>query len=158
MVELIDIKEDNFYAVLALRVADSQRQFVGDNANSLAYCYLYRNDGDVFPKAIFFDGTLVGFLLLEINYDEKYYLIWRLMIDEKYQKMGYGKAVIQKVIELAKAEANIDVVYANYVKGNTVMKHLLEEFQFVNVGVEDNEVCNELKVGEKEKLGEKLII
>ena len=44
---------------------------MASNAVSLAQAWLYRDNGDVFPFAIYDDDTLVGFMLVEEDMDEK---------------------------------------------------------------------------------------
>lgn len=120
------INEDNFAAVVQLKPREDQADYVAPNVYSLAQAYVYREEGDVFPYALTCHGEVVGFLLLEIDLDGAYYLIWRLMIGQDHQGKGYGRQVIQQVIDLAK-EAKFKVVQANYVKGNQAMEHLLKD-------------------------------
>nr|WP_309472962.1 GNAT family N-acetyltransferase [Cytobacillus firmus] len=42
---------------------------------------------------------LVGFTMYCMDYDEKEYWIYRLIIDVIHQLKGYGKAVMVKLIE-----------------------------------------------------------
>lgn len=48
MIEFEPINEDNFKDVINLEVAENQSRFVASNVRSLAECYLYRNNNDVF--------------------------------------------------------------------------------------------------------------
>lgn len=52
MIEFVSINEENFKDVIDLEVAEGQKNFVAPNVRSLAECYLYRNNNDVFPYAI----------------------------------------------------------------------------------------------------------
>ena len=82
-----------FKAVLDLKIseADERARFVSPNVRSLADAWLYRENGDVFPMAIYWNELVVGFLLLEIDKDEAEYFIWRIMIGQQYQGRGYGR-------------------------------------------------------------------
>ena len=64
MVNFRKITEDNFDAIIKMKRPDDEG-FVASNAVSLAQAWLYRDDGDVFPFAIYDDDTVVGFMLLE---------------------------------------------------------------------------------------------
>ena len=69
MITFRPITEDNFDAIIAMRRPEEEN-FVASNAESLAQCWLYRDNNDVFPFAIYADEEPVGFLLLEEDMDE----------------------------------------------------------------------------------------
>ena len=64
MVNFRKITEENFDAIIKMKRPEGEN-FVASNAFSLAQTWLYRDDGDVFPFAIYDDDTVVGFMLLE---------------------------------------------------------------------------------------------
>lgn len=132
MVEFVKINEDNYEAVLRLKVTDEQNEgkFIAPNVRSIADAYLYREAGDVFPYAVQDGNTVVGFVLLDEDEEEKEYMIWRMMVDKNYQGKGYGRAIVEKVMERFEADSRFDVLIADYVKGNDVMGKLLESFGF----------------------------
>ncbi|CCV64480.1 putative histone acetyltransferase HPA2 [Alteracholeplasma palmae J233] len=138
MIRFDEINKDNFYEVLKLEVNESQKNFVSSNVKSLAECYLYRHNNDVFPYAIVIDEIIVGFILIDLDIEEKEFLIWRMMIDKKYQNKGYGKKVILKTIEKAKKMAQFENVTADYVEGNTQMEHLLKTLGFIEVDKDED--------------------
>ena len=70
MVHFRTITEDNFDAVINMKRPEGEG-FVASNAVYLAQAWLYRDNGDVFPFAIYDDDTLVGFMLVEEDMDEK---------------------------------------------------------------------------------------
>ncbi|WP_028274212.1 GNAT family N-acetyltransferase [Atopococcus tabaci] len=130
MVQFVPIDEKNFEEVLQLKVNEHQSKFVAPNVRSLADCYLYRNNNDVFPYAIQKGETVVGFLLLDVDKENKEVMIWRMMIDRHHQGKGYGRQTVEKVIEWVKKENKYDVLVADYVKGNEVMGKLLRSLGF----------------------------
>ncbi|HFC6917023.1 TPA: histone acetyltransferase [Neisseria meningitidis] len=85
MIELKLVDESSFQAVLDLKIseADERARFVAPNVRSLADAWLYRENEDMFPRAIYWDKQVVGFLLLEIDKDEAEYFIWRIMIGQQ---------------------------------------------------------------------------
>lgn len=141
MIEFVPVNEENFKDVINLEITDKQKHFVAPNIHSLAECYLYRNNNDVFPYAIQDGNKVVGFLLLEIDEDEKEIMIWRMMIGKQYQGKGYGRLTIRKVIQMSKEKNKYTVLIADYVKGNEVMGDLLrsEGFKDHSFNKEDNE-------------------
>ncbi|BCK44867.1 hypothetical protein DAT300_04060 [Streptococcus suis] len=52
-----------------MTVAEEDKGFVAPNVSSLADAWLYRENGDVFPYAIWADEQVVGFALIDIDED-----------------------------------------------------------------------------------------
>ena len=121
------------------------------NVRSLADAWLYRENGDVFPMAIYWNELVVGFLLLEIDKDEAEYFIWRIMIGQQYQGRGYGES---RGISDQKAQmdSTCNHIIADYVVGNEKMKHLLTSLGFQETGFieENNEVAMRLDLKKEE--------
>lgn len=138
MIRFEMITEDNFYQVIGLKVADEERTFVASNVQSLAECWLYRDNGDVFPYAIYAEDSLVGFVLIDVDDDDSTYMIWRLMIDEAYQGRGYGRRTLEHLIQQART-LNYHRLRADYVTENAKMAHLLNRLGFVKIGEDEKE-------------------
>lgn len=81
--------------VLRLEVAPEQKRFVATNAVSIAQAHFYPDVA--WFRAVYADETPVGFLML---HDEpgKYFL-WRFMIDQRHQGMGYGRRALELLID-----------------------------------------------------------
>ncbi|MGT2951399.1 N-acetyltransferase [Streptococcus cuniculi] len=140
MVTLRLVDEENFAQVIDLTVAEKDQQFVASNLRSLADCWLYRENGDVFPYAIYADDKVVGFALVDVDDEEACYMIWRLMIDWREQGKGYGKSAILALIEQAKALGKYSTIRADFVKGNHRMEQLLHSLAFTIFGQDDREI------------------
>lgn len=130
MIFLKEINEENFEDVIKLRVSQNDNKFVASNVRSLADCWLYRNNNDCFPFAIYAEDILVGFLLISIDKEEKEYYIWRIMIDEKYQNKGYAQQVLKLILEEVNKDSSIEYILTDYVVGNNKMKYILEKLNF----------------------------
>lgn len=150
MVELKEVTEDNFYEVINLKVSDEQEEsrYVAPNVRSIAECWLYRKDEDVFPYAVYSGDEIVGFLLLDLDEAEREYMIWRMMVDAQHQGKGYGRQIVEAVIEMGRNDKGYDVLIADYVEGNAQMKYLLESLGFKRTGFdeENNEVLMKLDI------------
>lgn len=146
MIALKPVDEASFYQVINLTVAEADKRFVASNARSLAECWLYRDNGDVFPYAVWAGDEVVGFLLIDIDEEEKQYLVWRVMIDQTHQGKGYGRQVLTSVIEQARAHPVCDHVRADYVKGNDKMAHLLIDLGFEPFDQDKREMCTRLRL------------
>ena len=153
MIEFREITEDNFYDVINLEVSTNQQEarFVANNVKSLAEAWLYRDAGDVFPYAIYNQDELVGFILIDVDVEEREYMIWRMMIDKNHQGKGYGQKVVEKVIEIAQGRNDMDIVIANYVVGNDAMKRIVTRLGFKETGYDEDDTEYHMKFDVKSK-------
>ncbi|KAF9276474.1 hypothetical protein BGZ74_003638 [Mortierella antarctica] len=94
-VTLREINKDNWREVINLAVAESQTEILATNLKSL--CESHYTE-DAWPRAVYADDTVVGFLMLSIWPIEDWYGVWRFMIDHKYQAQGFGRKAIQLAI------------------------------------------------------------
>ncbi|WP_115246960.1 GNAT family N-acetyltransferase [Streptococcus dysgalactiae] len=140
MIELKLVDEASFGRVIEMEVAEADKSFVAPNIRSLAEAWLYRENGDVFPHAIYSSGKVIGFLLLETDLEEGHYLIWRMMIAPEFQGLGYGRRVVEEVISKARQVEDIHAVRVDYVKGNQKMAQLLESLGFQQIVQDDREI------------------
>lgn len=112
MFRIEKINGKNVWEILKLRVSESQKEFVAANDVSIieAYTTITAN-GFAFPFGIYDSKTPVGFMM--IGYDSAdywedapdiargNYSLWRLMIDENYQKKDLvGKQLLLDWISL----------------------------------------------------------
>lgn len=144
MVTLQRVTEDNFQAVLDLSVSDDQKSYVATNAKSLAQAWLYGEGTE--PFAIYADDTPVGFFLAGIDLDdaEPFYSVWRLMIDQRHQGKGYGKAALGLAIQYLK-DRGAQTIHLGCHPQNITAQRMYEKAGFKLTGkVEHGE--NEMKL------------
>lgn len=153
MITLRKITLENRRALFNLEVAEEQRRYVASNLSSVASCYvLTTNGGHPFPRMIYADEQLVGFVMLvygTTGYDEPSfaagnYCILRLMIDKQFQNRGYGREAMARIIEFIRTfpAGPADCCWISYKPDNVVAKKLYESFGFRENGevYNDNEV------------------
>ena len=146
MIEFKPITEENFLAIVNMKRPEGER-FVASNERSLAQAWLYRENNDVFPFAIYADGQPVGFMMLDEDAEERVLVIWRIMFPEEHANRGYGGQAIQMVIDLARASGKYDKLVIDYVPGNDRAAHLYEKLGFRPTGeISHGEVVMELKL------------
>ena len=114
MVELRPVTEENFFDCIDRDVKDQQQDFIPENVCSLAEAYIALTSGDLVPMPYgVYDAeqnVLVGFVMLSYSEEgdeelpEPYYCVWRIMTDANCQKLGYGRAAMEKIIEMAKEQ------------------------------------------------------
>jgi GNAT superfamily N-acetyltransferase len=105
------VDRSNADAVMKLQVAAGQRAFVSPVDRSLAQV-AYEPCGRALAM---FDGDLpVGMMLLyDVRKDEEdpanQLYVWRLLVDARFQKRGYGRLAMQWVLDEARREGYAEV-------------------------------------------------
>ena len=108
-IELREVTAENLQAILDLRVSESQERYVASNAKSIAEAHFHP---EAWFRAIYADETPVGFLML---HDENlrpqpreagFYFLWRLMVDVRYQKRGFGRRALALLVAHVRSRPN----------------------------------------------------
>lgn len=143
LVKLVDVTYDNFLEVIFLSVKEDQKNFIATNALSLAQS---KYQEECIPKAIMVENNIVGFLMYCIERNEHEYWIFRLMIDQKYQGLGYGRKAMELIIHQIKQDPTHHLLRISFEPENIAAKTLYESFGFESTGVIDGgEIIYELK-------------
>ncbi len=142
-VHLREITDDNREAVRALRVRGRQRRFVASVSRSL-------RDAANAPKAnpwyraVYRGEEPVGFVMLSWKarkgpYRGRHFL-WRLLIDERYQRRGIGEAVLSQIVDLIRADGGTELL-TSYEPGKGGPWPFYQRFGFQPTGeVDDGEI------------------
>lgn len=162
MISLRKITLENRREVFKLKVSDDQSRFVASNLSSVASCYvLATNEGSPLPFAIYADEQMVGFVMIVYSitgYElpkiaNNNYCILRLMIGEQYQKRGYGREAMKKILEYIRTfpVGHAQYCWIQYEADNIVAKKLYESFGFRDNGeICENEPVTVLKLSLRE--------
>lgn len=143
MIYFKEITSDNFDLCIKLEPREDQKSFVASNVCSLAESYvaLANQECIPIPYAIYADDNMVGFILITYNepdehYDEPVYWICRLMIDQHYQGMGYGREAMSKALELIRTfpKGKASLVSLSYEPENKAAKSLYASLGFAETG------------------------
>ncbi len=130
---LCPVDASNWYAVVSLCVDESQRGFVAANAFSLAQAAY---TPDAYPLAVCADGEPVGFILY--GYDRDFqppmWGMWRLMIDKKHQRKGYGRRALTLLLEKLAQEKGHVPFYTSAKPENEPAIAFYESMGFCNTG------------------------
>jgi diamine N-acetyltransferase len=136
-VTLREITKENLGSILRLKVAPEQEQFVASNAVSLAQAH-FEPELPYF-RAIYAGDVPVGFLMLEYNAEKQFYALWRLMIDNQYQKRGYGRKALDLLFAHLKTLPKSDVLYTSCLPAEGGPGLFYEKMGFVYTGTGDEE-------------------
>jgi len=96
VIRLEPVTPENVRGVCELRVAPAQEHFVAPNAVSLAEAYVHPQ---AWCRAVYADGDLAGFVMLHDSAAGPGYMLWRLMVDQRFQGRGVGREVVRLVVE-----------------------------------------------------------
>ena len=146
MVSLVEIDRHNFLPILDLSVSEEQRSFVASNTYSLAQAYV---QPECIPLALYVENKPVGFAMYCIDESDREYWIYRLMIDQRHQGRGYGRAAMLLLIDRIRSEMDEQRhrIYISFEPENEIAKSLYESLGFVADGrVEYGEIVYRLEV------------
>lgn len=139
MITLKPITKENWHATIRLEVAPEQRNFVASNLYSIAES---RFEPGTVPLGIYNDETMVGFLMYGPYHGEMW--IWRLMIDQQYQRQGYGRAAMQAMVAILRAMGYTEI-FLSHEPENTVGAQFYASLGFEDTGrIEGNELVRRL--------------
>lgn len=142
-VSLREVTADTVRAVCDLQVAEHQRHFVAPNAVSIAQAYFEQENA--WFRAVYADETPVGFLMLDDDPANAEYYLWRLMIDERYQGLGYGRAALELLIAHVRTRPGASELFTSCVPGEGSPCPFYERMGFVYTGaVDDGELVMRL--------------
>ena len=108
IVTLREISPENEAAIRALRVSPGQEVFVASVGESLEEA-ASAPEAHPWVRAVYAGAEPVGFVMLGFNMPEGHpdypwrYFLWRLLIDARYQRRGYGHAAMALVIEIVRS-------------------------------------------------------
>ncbi|UCE67612.1 MAG: GNAT family N-acetyltransferase [Candidatus Zixiibacteriota bacterium] len=133
-VTLREITGDTVRTICDLKVSESQKGFVAPNAVSIAQAYFAKT---AWFRAIYADDTPVGFLMLDKNTEKPEYFLWRLMIDERYQRMGFGYMAMELLIEYVRSLPGAAEFLTSCVPGDGSPERFYNKLGFTRTGEMD---------------------
>jgi len=149
MISLRPITDANRQEVEALRVSPGQEQFVSNVVESLQEAAEYPGAHAIY-WAIYAEETPVGFVMIADEVDSPDYtpqFLWKLLIDERHQGQGYGKATLDQIVEYFRGRPDVDAVTTSAVPGEGSPVTFYEQYGFVRTGeIDDGEIVLRLKI------------
>ena len=131
-VTLQEVTKKNLDKILNLKVTQEQEKFVADNAVSIAQAHFYPEIA--WFRAIYADETPVGFVMLESDRLNSSYFLWRLMIDARFQRQGFGRRAMELILEYVKTLAGAKVLWTSCVLGDGSPQKFYEKMGFTDIG------------------------
>jgi diamine N-acetyltransferase len=136
MVSLRPLTASNRQAVEALRVSPSQEQFVSSVADSLREAAEHP-DAHALYWAVYAEETPVGFVMIADEVASPDYMphyLWKLLIDERYQRQGFGTATLDLVVEYFRGRPGVEVLSTSAGQGDGSPIAFYERYGFEQTG------------------------
>lgn len=143
-IEFKKIDKSNWLKCAELKVSPEQRNFVASNSFSLAQAAY---EPDTFPFAIYNNDEMVGFIMYDYDSDIGVWEMCRLMVDERFQGQGIGRAAVEKLLKLVTEELGHIMFYTSAEPTNICAISLYEKMGFKKNGrIVYDEVMMELQL------------
>jgi diamine N-acetyltransferase len=149
-IELREITPANRAEVEALAVTPAQETFVASVTESLIEAAA-TPDARPWYRAVYAGETPVGFVMISDNIPmdrPEYvgpYFLWRLLIDARYQRCGYGRATLDRVVAYVRTRPQAERLLTSHVPGDGGPLGFYLNYGFVLTGdVADGEPILEL--------------
>jgi GNAT superfamily N-acetyltransferase len=144
VITLRPLDDSNRDELLALRVSETQLRFVSSVEDSLLEAE-EEPGGRAIQWGLYDDPTPVGFVMVSDEVDGPGYIaqyLWKLLIDERYQRQGYGTAALDLVADYFRARPGVEVMWTSSGEGEGSPLPFYERYGFVRTGdiVFDGEV------------------
>lgn len=130
-----EVTLDNLREILRLTVAAHQERFVASNAVSIAQAYFHRDSA--WFRAIYADATPIGFVMLHVAPEKAEYHVWRFMIDQMFQRYGFGTRAIELIVEHVRGLPGARQLSVSCVPGEGSPGPFYERSGFAYTGEED---------------------
>ena len=150
MVSLRPLGASDRQAVDALRVAPGQERFVSSVAESLREAAEHPG-AHAMSWVIHSDDVPVGFVMIADEVDGAQYIphyLWKLFIDERYQRRGFGTATLDLIVAYFRDRPGVQALSTCAVEGDGSPIAFYERYGFERTGeiVFDEEVKLRLKL------------
>lgn len=138
-VTLREITKDTVRTIVKLKVAPGQERFVANNGMSIAEAH-YSPEVAWF-RAIYVDDQPAGFVMLSDDSVKQVYYLWRLMIDERFQRKGIGQRALKLVMDYVRTRPGATHLLTSVVPGEGTPGPFYEKLGFTYTGeVDDDEL------------------
>ncbi len=147
VVTLREVTKDTVRRVSLLDVGPGQDGLVAPNAFSIAQAHFHP---EAWFRAIYADDEPVGFAMLEdwtqvpdtppqLWRDAPYVGLWRFMVDQRYQQLGFGAKALELLIAHARSRTAAKNMLLSFVPKSNNAEAFYQRFGFERTGEMDGE-------------------
>ena len=140
-IELREITDANRDAVTAVHAGPGEGRFVSSVADSILEA-AEQPEGSPWYRAVYVEDEPVGFVMLSWDVTPRPpdiigpWFLWKLIVDEHSQGRGIGRAIIEEVVRLIRAEGATEL-YTSHVVAEGGPDAFYERLGFVPTGAFD---------------------
>ena len=139
-VTLREVTADTVEIICRLSVAEEDREYIAPNGTSIAEAHFWPDLA--WFRAIYADETPVGFIMFHLEPEKDFFFLWRFMVDQRYQGMGFGKRALELGIDFIRTHPNAKSLYTSYIEREGHPGGFYKKLGFV--GTEDINVEGEV--------------
>ena len=133
MLHLKTIDKTNWEACAALKPKPEQERLIASNLYSIAEAQFLSGFSSM---AIYQEASMIGYTLFGVDSDDQNYWIYRLMIDQQYQGIGYGALAVQVILNQIQNRTDCTAFcLIGYHPDNGAAKRVYEKAGFVEEGL-----------------------
>jgi diamine N-acetyltransferase len=142
-IELREITDTNRDAVVTIHAGPAEDRFVSSVAESIEEA-AESPEGNPWYRAVYLEGEPVGFVMLSWDVTPRPpdiigpWFLWKLIVDERLQRRGIGRAIVDEVVRLIRAEG-ATALLTSHVVGEGGPGGFYERLGFVPTGEFDAE-------------------
>ena len=108
------------------------------------------SDAHALYWAVYAEDTPVGFVMIADEVDNPDYIpqyLWKLFIDERYQRQGYGTATLDLIVEYFRGRPGVEVLNTSAGQGDGSPLTFYERYGFERTGeIRFDEVMLQLRL------------
>ena len=140
-IELREITDANRDVIVGIHGGPAEGRFVSSVADSLEEA-AETPEGSPWYRAAYEDGEPVGFVMLSWDCVPRPpdiigpWFLWKLIVDERHQGRGIGRAIVDEVVRLIRAEGAREL-FTSHVIGEGGPDGFYERLGFVATGALD---------------------
>ncbi|PWW31798.1 diamine N-acetyltransferase [Cytobacillus oceanisediminis] len=127
-----EITYQNWEECIGLQVADHQKGFIASNLYSIAEVQFLPGFK---AMGIYYTDVMIGFIMFGLDPDDGNYWIYRFMIDEKFQRKGYGKQALIQAAAMISNNPGCQEIYVGYHQDNIAADRLYKSTGFTDKGI-----------------------
>lgn len=145
-ITLQEVTKDNWIDCINLSLYPEQEEYLASNVDSIAES---KFEPDNQLRAIYKDQKVIGFVAFCVEDDPpdpELYWIFRFMVDQNFQGLGYGTKALNLVIEEIK-QLGAKRIYTMHKPKNNIAGKLYQKAGFIYIGqLDDGDLLMEMKL------------
>ena len=114
VITLREVTDANTAALCALSVSAEQSAYVVSNTTAIAEASVSAGE---WLQAIYTDDEPAGLCVTRIEAQAGRYFLWRLMIDQHYQRMGFGRRGLRLVLAHVRSRPGVGRLQTSFRRG-----------------------------------------